>query len=61
MYIIDSDTDSVLRTIEDFCFPEPTGHHHSSTVTVSAVKVHLREHKFTYLLIYIKAVLKTTR
>jgi len=33
------DTDSVLRTTEDFSvFPQPTGHDQSASVTVSAVK-----------------------
>jgi len=34
-----------------FCFPEPTGHHRSSSVTVSAVKF-VCANKFTYLLTY---------
>ena len=29
---------SVLRTFEDFFFPEPTEHHHGASVTVFAVK-----------------------
>ena len=33
-----------------FYFPEPTGYHHSASVTVLAVKFCLCEHKFTYIL-----------
>jgi len=40
------------------CFPEPTGHHHSASVTVSAVKfvcanTNLLTYLLTYLLIYL--------
>jgi len=48
-----TDTDSILCTTV-FCFPEPTGHHHSASICVSfGCNVCLREHKFTYLLTYL--------
>jgi len=37
--------------VEDFCFPEPTGHHHSASVTFSGVKfARTQIYLLTYLL-----------
>jgi len=43
------DTDLVLCTVENFCFPEPTGHH-SASVTVSAIKFARTQIYLLYLL-----------
>ena len=46
-----------LSSVHDwriFCFPEPTGHHHSASVTISAVKfVCANTNLLTYLLSYL--------
>jgi len=42
---------TVLRMNEDLCFPEPTGHHHSASLTVLAVKfVCANTNLLTYLI-----------
>jgi len=44
--------------LKTFCFPEPTGHHHSASVTVSAVKfVCANTNLLTYLLTFMTCAL----